>query len=331
MKILIIGGAGYIGSVTAHIASEHGHEVTVLDDLSSGLEKNIPNNASFISADVTDKIAVEKAFSDSSYDVVMHFASKILVPESMTHPFDYIYNNSLGVLNAVESANKYGVKNYILSSSAAVYGAPKDAIITEDSEKKPVNPYGESKLIAEHILSSYEESNKLNWVAFRYFNVAGAYKNVGPDYPFVSHVIPALLDASYKNREFTINGNDYDTDDGTCVRDFVHVADIARAHVITAEKMVQENSIFCQPINLGSASGYSVKEITDQFIKVTGKELSVSYSPRRPGDPDKLVASNERAKELLNWQPELGLEDIINDHSKWYDSLPSSARVKNIT
>ncbi len=329
MKILIIGGSGYIGAVTAHIASEHQHEVTILDNNSSGLDDNVPKGAQFIKADITDQAAIEKVFSDASYDVVMHFAARILVPESMKRPYDYIYTNSFGVLNVVEAATKSGVKNYILSSSAAVYGAPKEFPITEDSLKKPVNPYGESKLIAEHILSSYEQALNLNWAAFRYFNVAGAYAGVGPDYPFVSHVIPALFDAAYKNKPFTINGNDYATDDGTCVRDFVHVADIGRAHVIAAEKMLNGETL-SQPLNLGSSSGYSVKQITDQFIASTGKQLDVSYAPRRPGDPDKLVASNERAHAILGWEPELGLEAIITDQAKWYEALPPTARVKNI-
>jgi len=331
MNILIVGGAGYIGAVTAHIAAEHGYSVTIFDDLSSGLEINIPKKARFIKGSVTNLNDVKNIFQDKPYDIVMHFAAKILVPESMKNPYEYLHVNSMGVLNVANTANKHSVKNYILSSTAAVYGAHKEFPIKEDSATSPVNPYGESKLIAEHVLSSYEESMGLNWVAFRYFNVAGAYAGVGPDYPFVSHVIPTLLDKAHKGQAFTINGNDYDTDDGTCVRDFVHVIDIARAHVLAAEKMVIEKTRFCSAINLGSASGYSVKQITDQFQRITGKRLDVRYSPRRPGDPDKLVASNDKARELLGWTPELGLDDIIRDHSNWYDSLPETARVKNIS
>ncbi len=330
MKILIIGGAGYIGAVTAHIAAEHGHDITVFDDLSSGLESNVPANANFIKGDVTNKDDIHAVFKDASYDIVMHFAAKILVPESMKKPYEYLRVNAFGVLDCVAEAHKNGVKHYILSSTAAVYGTPKEFPISEETRQQPVNPYGESKLIAEHILSSYQESHDLNWVAFRYFNVAGAYAGVGPDYPFISHVIPALLDRSFKNQPFTINGNDYDTDDGTCVRDFVHVADIGRAHVIAAEQMLN-NTTLCTAINLGSSSGYSVKQITDQFQATTGKHLDVSYTPRRPGDPDKLVASNEKAMALLNWKPELSLDVILKDHSDWYDALPQSARVKNIT
>ncbi len=331
MRILIVGGAGYIGGVTAHIAAQRGHDITVFDDLSSGLESNLPKNARFIKGDVTNLDDISKVFDHRTYDTVMHFAAKILVPESMQKPYEYLHVNALGVLNVIELASKSNVKNYILSSSAAVYGTAKDFPITEDAPKQPVNPYGESKLIAEHILASYQESVDMNWVAFRYFNVAGAYDGVGPDYPFVSHVIPALLDKVYKKVPFTINGSDYSTDDGTCVRDFVHVADIGRAHVIAAEKMFNDSIRLCLPINLGSASGYSVKQITDQFQTATGKEVTVSYAARRPGDPDKLVASNSRAKELLGWKPELDLNTILRDHSVWYDKLPHTARVKNIS
>lgn len=329
MHILIIGGAGYIGSVTAHLAVEHGHQVTIFDNLSSGLEKNIPNTAAFIQGDVTSTTDISALFYNSKFDVVLHFAAKILVPESVKAPYDYLHTNAFGVLNSVENATKSGVRNYILSSTAAVYGIPETLPIREDANKAPINPYGESKLIAEHILSSYEQSVELNWLAFRYFNVAGAYNNIGPDYPFVSHVIPALLDRSLKNQVFTINGTDYDTPDGTCVRDFVHVYDIARAHIMAAEKM-STSTKFCTAINLGSSTGYSVKQIVDEFLHTSGKKLTVQTAPRRDGDPDSLLADASKAKVFLDWQPTKTLPEIIDDHIAWYDSLPASARVKNI-
>jgi UDP-glucose 4-epimerase len=331
MNLLIVGGAGYIGGVTAHLAVEHGHTVTVLDNLSSGLKHNLPPEATFIEGDVTNYRDVQATFGGvQTYDVVLHFAAKILVPESMQKPHEYLRTNSFGLLNMVEAAARAGISNYVLSSTAAVYGTPEIFPIDESAPKQPVNPYGESKLIAEHILASYQEAKGLNWLAFRYFNVAGAYAGVGPDYPFVSHVIPALLDRAYKKQPFTIFGNDYHTEDGTCVRDFVHVRDIGRAHITAAEKMLAGES-FNTAVNLGSAIGYSVKQITDAFLDITKKRLEVSYVPRRPGDPDKLVASNEKAKKLLGWQPEDGLEKIIRDQAEWYDKLPKSARVKNIS
>lgn len=330
MNILIVGGAGYIGGVTAHIAAQAGHSVTVFDDLSSGLSTNLPASARLVQGDVRSPEDIEQAFKGASYDVILHFAAKILVPESMEQPYEYLQVNSMGVLNMANAATTHGVAHYVLSSTAAVYGAPDVFPITEGSPKTPINPYGESKLIAEHILASFQEAKDLNWLAFRYFNVAGAYAGVGPDYPFVSHVIPALLDRAYKGQPFSINGQDYKTDDGTCVRDFVHVYDIGRAHVMAAEKMLAEQT-FNTAINLGSSNGSSVKEIVDTFLAVTKKPLEITYGERRPGDPDKLVASNQKAKELLGWQPEKSLLDIITDHTAWYDTLPNTARVKNIT
>lgn len=329
MRILIIGGAGYIGGVTAHVAAESGHEVTVFDDLSSGLEINLPHDAMFVHGDVRSHNDLQKAFQGKAYDVVLHFAAKILVPESMQQPYEYLQTNSFGVLNAAEIATTHGVNNYVLSSTAAVYGVPDVFPITEDASKAPINPYGESKLIAEHVLASYQESKGLNWLALRYFNVAGAYAGVGPNYPFVSHIIPMLCDRVYKGASFAINGQDYETQDGTCVRDYVHVYDIGRAHVLAAEKMLAGAS-FNTAINLGSSSGSSVKEIVNTFLNVTKKPLEITYGERRPGDPDKLVASNAKAKELLNWQPEKSLHDIITDHTAWYDALSATARVKNI-
>jgi UDP-glucose 4-epimerase len=329
MRVLIIGGAGYIGGVTAQLAAEQGFDVTVFDDLSSGLKKNLPRGARFVEGDVRSRGDLRRAFKDARPDVVIHFAAKILVPESVEKPYDYLATNSLGVLNSVEAATEFGVMHYILSSTAAVYGAPKQFPITEDQPTVPINPYGESKLIAEHVLRSYQQSRGLNWLAFRYFNVAGAYGGVGPDYPFVSHLIPALLDSSRQGKPFTLYGTDYDTVDGTCVRDYVHVEDIGRAHLLAAEKMVAGERI-CQPINLGSATGFSVRQVANEFLIVTGKTLEIVEGPRRPGDPDKLVASNRRAKELLNWAPKKDLTAIITGHAKWYDSLPAVARVKNI-
>lgn len=329
MNILVIGGAGYIGSVTAHIAAKNGHGITIFDNLSSGQQKNVPKGASFIEGDVRSANDLQEAFERKKYDVVLHFAAKILVPESMDQPYEYLQTNSFGVLNAVNAAVANGVKHYVLSSTAAVYGMPDSFPISEDSPKNPINPYGESKLIAEHILSSYQEAKDLNWLAFRYFNVAGAYENIGPDYPFISHIIPALLHRTYRNMSFSINGRDYNTEDGTCVRDFVHVYDIGRAHVIAAEKMFS-GEIFRTAINLGSSTGSSVKEIVDTFREVTMKQIKITYGERRAGDPDMLVASNQKARELIGWQPEKNIRDIITDQSNWYDLLPSTSRVKQL-
>lgn len=316
MNILIIGGAGYIGGVTAHLAAKNKHHVTVADNLSTGNDYNVPPNAAFIRADIRNRDDVAKIFT-KKYDVVMHFAAKIQVAESMQNPHDYFETNTFGLLNCVDVATTAGVKIYILSSTAAVYGAPTHIPLEETDSTSPVNPYGASKLLAEQILHSYEITRGLRWAALRYFNVAGAFDGVGTDYPFVSHIIPALLEQMKAKQPIRINGNDYDTPDGTAIRDYAHVADIARAHLLAVEKMTA-GAILNQPINLGSRSGFSVKQVADTFNGVTKSDLPIEFGPRRPGDPAKLIASNDRAKKLLGWEPEFGLETIIADHYAWF-------------
>ena len=316
MNILIIGGAGYIGGVTAHLAHNESHQVTLLDDLSSGNDYNVPAGVELARIDVRDQPAVDAFFTGKPFDAVMHFAALILVPESMQRPYDYFAVNSFGLLNTVNAAVRSGVRHYILSSTAAVYGNAEKPL-AETDPTNPVNPYGMSKLVAENILASYALSHQLNWVALRYFNVAGAYGGVGTDYPFVSHLIPSLLVQMRKKKPIYINGNDYDTPDGTAVRDYTHVQDIARAHLLAAERMAQ-GTVLQQPINLASNQGFSVKEVAETFNAVTGAGLPVIYRPRRPGDPARLVANNQLAKTLLGWKPQHGLKKIISDHYEWF-------------
>lgn len=315
MNILIVGGAGYIGGVTAHLARKEAHVVTVADSLVTGQEYNVPEGAELIKIDVRDRDAVAKLFT-KKYDAIMYFAAKILVPESMTMPFDYFDVNTVGALNVIDHAAKNNIP-FIFSSTAAVYGAPEHVPLEETDPTRPVNPYGTSKLMTEQLLQSYHATHTLNWVAMRYFNVAGAFDGVGTDYPFVSHIVPMLLDKMAKHEPITINGQDYPTPDGTAIRDYVHVRDLAAAHLIAAQKMAGGTHIN-QPINLGSQNGYSVKEVADTFNAVTGANLPIEYGARRAGDPPKLVASNKRAKELLGWQPERDLKTIIKDHYDWY-------------
>lgn len=317
MNTLIIGGAGYIGGVTTHLAKNAGHTVTVLDNLSTGRRHNIPEGVELIIGDVNDREFVNGVFANGSYDAVMHFAAHILVPESMQKPWEYFHTNAFGAMNVIDAAARAGVKSYILSSTAATYGEPTHVPLTESDQPSPVNPYGWSKLLTEQILQSYRITHKLNWAAFRYFNVAGAYDGVGTDYPFVSHIIPNLLLSMKDKKPITITGDDYDTPDGTCVRDYVHVKDIARAHLIAAEKMVEGMQVN-KPINLSSGHGYSVKQVAETFNDVTKAELPIHIGPRRAGDPAQLYASNQRAKELLGWQPELDLHAIVRDHYQWY-------------
>jgi UDP-glucose 4-epimerase len=317
MNILIIGGAGYIGGVTAHLAQKAGHTVTVFDNLSTGRAYNVPEGARLITGDINDRGLVQSVLNKDTYDAVMHFAARILVPESMKQPWDYFETNTFGAMNVVDAAANNTVKAYILSSTAATYGEPAHVPLTEADVPSPVNPYGWSKLLTEQILQSYHITHKLQWTAFRYFNVAGAFDGVGTDYPYVSHIIPNLLLSMRSKTPITIAGNDYNTPDGTCIRDYVHVVDIARAHLIAAEKMFEGTEIN-QPINLSSGHGYSVKEVAETFNDVTHAGLPIKTGPRRAGDPAKLYASNDRAKKLLGWQPELDLRTIIKDHYDWY-------------
>lgn len=317
MNILIIGGAGYIGGVTAHLATETGHTVTVADNLTTGRDYNIPTKATYIPVDIRNRQDVAKLFGAASYDAVMHFAAKIQVAESMQKPYEYYETNTTAALNTIDEAVKNGVKNYIFSSSAAVYGAPKQVPLQEDDPKLPVNPYGMSKLLTERLLRSYEVTHGLHWAALRYFNVAGAYAGVGTDYPFVSHIVPMLLEKMTKNEPIQINGTDYETPDGTAIRDYVHVADLGRAHLLAAQIMTAGEPIN-QAINLGSRNGYSVKEVADTFNKVTGADMSIIYGPRRAGDPPSLIASHKRAKKILGWEPQHDLEKIIKDHYDWF-------------
>lgn len=319
MKVLIAGGAGYIGSVTAHLARQARHTVTVVDDLSSGHPYNLPKGVELIQGDIRDKNFVRRMFAGRTFDCVMHFAAKIQVGESTEKPYEYFEANTVATLEMIQQAVTHGVTRYIFSSTAAVYGEPLHMPLTEDDPTMPVNPYGASKLLSEQILRSYQLTHGLQWCALRYFNVAGAYDGIGPDYPFISHIVPKLLDALKAKQPFTVHGNDYDTPDGTCIRDYVHVADIARAHMLAADKMVGGN-LLNQPINLGSSTGFSVKQVINEFIRTTGQKLEVTYGPRRQGDPAQLVASNKRAKELLGWKPERNLKDIIHDHYEWYVS-----------
>ena len=317
MKILIIGGAGYIGGVTTHYAIAAGHTVTVADDLSTGQAHNVPAAAAFMHTDIRDRAAVDALFAGNDYDAVMHFAAKILVPESMEKPFDYFETNTVAALNVIDAATKHGVKAYIFSSTAAVYGAATHIPLQETDPCLPVNPYGASKLLTEQILRSYQITHGLEWTALRYFNVGGAYSGVGTDYPFISHIIPTLLSKIKGHEPIVINGNDYGTPDGTAIRDYLHVLDLAKAHLTAAEKMLAGTQLN-QPINLGSQSGYSVKQVADTFNEVTGANLIIEYGARRAGDPPELIASNERAKQLLGWQPEHDLKTIITDHYDWF-------------
>jgi UDP-glucose 4-epimerase len=317
MKALVVGGAGYIGGITARLLAEAGHEVTVFDNLSTGFEHNVL--AKLIQGDICDKPAVDALFSEQ-FDMVIHFAGKLDVGESVQNPKLYFDNNVVGSLNIIDAFVAAGGKHFIFSSSATVYGEPDTVPIAETFPIQPINPYGYSKVMVEEMLESYGQTHALNWLALRYFNPVGAYKGIGQN-PAVSNVVPAALRAVKTGQPLQIFGNDYDTPDGTCLRDYVAVEEIAQAHVMAAEKMVADTRLQT-PINLGSGQGYSVMEILAALEKALGKPVPQKVVGRRQGDAPRSVASNQKAHELLGWKPAKSLDEMVASAVEWFLSKP---------
>lgn len=315
MKILVAGGAGWIGGITTRLLQEAGHEAVVFDNLSTGFAANV-KDAQLIEGDLTDLPAVRKLFAEP-FDAVIDFAAKLDVGESMQQPRLYFDNNVSGSLNLIDEAVKAGVKHFIFSSSATVYGEPEAVPITETAKIQPINPYGFSKVMVEGLLQSYGITHGLNWLALRYFNPVGAYEGIGQN-PQVSNVIPAALRALHSGQPLKIFGNDYDTPDGTCIRDYVDVKEIATAHILAAEKMSSGN-LMQQPINLGSGHGYSVLEILAALDAAVGTQIPREIIGRRAGDAPRSVASNSLAKAVLGWEPATPLTEMVKaayEHAK---------------
>lgn len=310
MKILVVGGAGFIGGVTATILNEQAHDVTVFDNLSTGKRSNIPK-LKLIEGDIASPTDIDKLF-EQSFDVVMHFAAKMSVIESVHKPHDYFTNNVVGSMNLINASLKAGVRNIIFSSTCAVYGQPKTIPITEETICNPINPYGGSKYMTELMLEQYRLHSNLNWVALRYFNAVGGYAGIIQDYGYTTHLFPSILTAHKHNKPFKIYGQDYNTPDGTCVRDYVHVKDLAHAHIVAAQAM-SKRKVFKQPINLGTGTGSSVKEVVGGFEKVLGCNINTNAEPRRSGDPAKLIADPSTARLVLGWQTTKNLTDMIQD------------------
>ncbi|MDR2081081.1 MAG: UDP-glucose 4-epimerase GalE [Campylobacteraceae bacterium] len=314
MKVCVVGGAGYIGSHTVYELIDAEHEVVVVDNLSTGLRGAVHKKAVFYEGDITDFDALDKIITSESkkkpFDVVMHFAAKIVVPESVKNPSLYYHNNVEGVRTLLDVMVKHNIKNIIFSSTAAVYGEAKDGICTEESETKPINPYGETKLTSEKMIGWFAHAYGMNYCIFRYFNVAGAHKTleIGLLRDHLTHIVPVTIQTALGIRKkMTVFGDDYDTFDGTCVRDYIHVSDIAYAHVLGMEHIVLKN--VSEIINLGSNKGFSVKNIISEVEK--HYPVNHDYGARREGDPAKLIASNKKAKEILGWTPKRDLAEII--------------------
>jgi UDP-glucose 4-epimerase len=308
MRVLVAGGAGYIGSVVTRLLLAEGHRVTVLDDLSTGHADAVPNGAELVRADIADAAAV---LGREPFDGVLHFAAKSLVGESVRDPAKYWRTNVCGTRALLDAVAEHGVPRLVFSSTAATYGEPDAVPITEDSPTTPTSPYGASKLSVDMMLTGECAATGLAAVSLRYFNVAGAAWGAGERHGTETHLIPLALDAVAGRRgPLTIFGEDWPTDDGTPIRDYIHVADLARAHVLALTAARPGTHLIC---NLGSGEGYSVRQVLDTIAEVTGSPVPATVGQRRAGDPARLIASNARAREVLGWRPERTLADMVRD------------------
>ncbi|ALS35785.1 UDP-glucose 4-epimerase [Enterococcus rotai] len=324
MSILVLGGAGYIGSHAVDQLINKGYEVIVIDNLQTGHRQSIHEKAKFYQGDIRDKKFMQDVFTKETIDGVIHFAASSLVGESVEKPLVYFNNNVHGTQITLEVMEEFGVKHIVFSSTAATYGEPKEMPIVETMPTNPENPYGESKLMMEKMMKWCDKAYGIRYVALRYFNVAGAKSDasIGEDHDPETHLIPIILQTALGQREYLgIYGEDYDTPDGTCIRDYVYIEDLIAAHIAALDYLQKgnESNIF----NLGSNTGYSVKEMLEAARAVTGKEIPAKVLPRRLGDPSKLVASSEKAKMVLGWEPQVtDIKQIIKTAWEWHVSHP---------
>ena len=318
MKILVVGGAGYIGSVCAELLLDEGHSVTIFDNLSEGHRRAIDPRAELIEGDLQDRQSIEKTLAKQRPDAVMHFAASALVGESMQNPSKYFRNNIANGLNLLDAMMNVGVGKIVFSSTCAIFGPPERVPIDETTPTRPINPYGESKLAFEKILRWYGEIHGLKFVSLRYFNAAGASTEFGEDHRVETHLIPNVLKVALGEKQHVeIFGTDYETPDGTCVRDYIHIVDLARAHILAL------NSAKSDFYNLGTGGGASVREVIDSCRKITGREIDIVEKPRRPGDPPRLIASSEKIKRELGWKPQFqSLDALLESAWKWHQKFP---------
>lgn len=325
MTVLVLGGAGYIGSHAVNQLINKGYDVAVVDNLLTGHRQAVHPKASFYLGDVRDKEFLNSVFQKEEIEGVIHFAASSQVAESMADPLKYFDNNIFGTISILEAMREAGVNKIVFSSSAATYGIPEEIPILETTRTNPMNPYGESKLTMEKMMRWCDTAYGMKFVALRYFNVAGAKSDgsIGEDHKPETHLVPIILQVALGQREqLSIYGDDYATPDGTNIRDYVQVEDLISAHILALEylKSGNDSNVF----NLGSSNGYSVKEMLDAARIVTGKEIPAVLAPRRPGDPDSLVASSEKAKTVLGWEPKYtNIEDIIRTAWNWHVGHPN--------
>jgi UDP-glucose 4-epimerase len=319
MKILVTGGAGYIGSVVVEECLRDGHEVFVYDNLVKGHREAVAPEAKFIEGDLIDGELLRRVFGENQIEAVIHMAAFSLVGESVQHPSKYYQNNVTAGLSLLDAMGVSGVKKIVFSSTAAVYGEPEKQPIEETDKTAPTNPYGETKLAFEHALRWYENAYDIRYASLRYFNAAGASERCGELHDPETHLIPIILQTAAGQRSHVeIYGDDYPTRDGTCVRDYIHVIDLARAHILALTILDERSAIY----NLGcGGDGYTVREVIDVARDVTGREINVKTAPRRAGDPAVLVASSEKIKSELGWQPEFqDLRLIVESAWHWMEN-----------
>lgn len=327
MKVLVTGGAGYVGGTVAGLLASRGHEAVVFDNLSHGRRDLLPAGVDCIEGDLADRRLLEEIFADAKsqgnpYEGVLHFAALIEAGESMVHPEWYFRNNTASTLALLESMLSTGPRRLVFSSTAAVYGEPERIPILEDARLHPTNPYGESKLLVEHLLRWMNQIHGFRYASLRYFNVAGAPEGPegvtrGEAHQPESHLIPLILDVALGRRDsIRIYGDDYPTPDGTCIRDYVHVSDLADAHLLALEKLQTESRLI---YNLGNGQGFSVREVIESARRITGHAIPAEVHPRRPGDPAVLVASSDKAIRELGWRPcYTRLDDIVRTAWEWH-------------
>jgi UDP-glucose 4-epimerase len=319
MKLFVTGGAGYIGSICVEQLLDVGHTVWVLDNLSEGHRQAVDPRATFIEGDLADRALLFHQLEQIRPEAVMHFGANALVPESMTNPTKYFRNNVANGINLLEACVQAGVGRFVFSSTCAIFGVPAKVPISEDMPKAPINPYGESKLMFENILKWYDRQHGLISVCLRYFNAAGATRRYGEHHWQETHLIPNVLKVALGQRpQVDIFGTDYPTPDGTAVRDYVHIVDLAQAHMLALR--CESSDVF----NLGSGDGYSVRQVVEAARKVTGHPIPAVEQPRRPGDPPKLVGDSTKIRKLLGWSPKFdSIEEIVRSAWQWHQAHPN--------
>jgi UDP-glucose 4-epimerase len=323
MNILVTGGAGYIGSHVCRELIEQGHGVVVFDNLQFGHIEAIHHDAQFIQGDLADASHIIQVFGENKFDAIMHFASNTLPGESMQEPFLYLHDNVINAINLIKPAIAHGVKRFVLSSTANLFDNPEDIPITESERINPGSPYGESKYIIERILHWADQIYGLKYACLRYFNASGAHPSgeIGEDHSPEYHLIPRIFKVVLGQLDkLEIFGVDYPTPDGTCIRDYIHVMDLARAHILVLKALNDSSRIY----NLGNGQGFSIKQVLESACKVTGHPIPAVTGPRRPGDPAILVASSEKIRQELDWEPQFPeIETIIKTAWKWHQSHPN--------